>query len=251
MMMKREYESQVRQAEKQMAELDAQEAELKKRQSHLQVDQLGEATRIRRELDEIQGRRSDLKLLRDIAQEQLDKWQKGMAKAKPLIEDGGAAHKRGREIFVKLAKHQEGVRDLVKDLDEVNVTMSTRAKEFEDLTGESMDLTLSMICYPAMAFAAAETIKPYDPWTYRSEIESKAEHQRMETERFKQYQDRLAIANQLAPPCVRCGQKTVVNTHAGRKEEPGAGIHDGHWSFYCKACGNGQDGVVPETKTKK
>jgi hypothetical protein len=212
---------------------------------------LGEIEQLIQNIKNHEAKLEKLQLLRMAIQKKLNEYANNASKKKPLVEDGGAAHERGRDIFLELAKHQADVRVLVKELDEkVNVTMSTKAKDFENLTGENMGLPLSMVCYPAAAFALAETIRPYDPWKYVSEAESKTEHQRMEIEQFKRYQDRLAVANKVAPPCARCGEKTVVDMHAGMKETPGAGIIDGHWSFHCNSCGNGQGGVVPETKRK-
>ena len=211
---------------------------------------LDQLERLTTEIRSHEKRLEDLQLLHIVVEKKIRQYEGNRSKGLKLVEEGGAAYERGRAIFVEWAKLQAKARDLVKDLDQVNLTLSTKAKEFEDLTGESMGLTLLMVCWPAAAFAVAETIKPYDPWTYRSETELKAEHHRMEAEGFKQYQDRLAIANQLAPPCARCGEKTVVDMHAGMKETPGTDMIDGHWSFRCSSCGNCQGAVIRETKRK-
>lgn len=247
-----EYEKEISQIDKQIAQLESHRDELAKSRTQLDVGQLVEAKRIRKELDEVEGSLSDLNLLKQAAKEQLAKWKKNAARAAPLVEDGGAAHERGRDIFVKLAEHQAEVRDLVKELDqEVNVTMSTKAKEFGDLTGESMGLTLSMVCYPAMAFAAAETIKPYDSWTYHSETELKEAHKAELDKKLEQHEVRVKVAEEHAPPCPICGTKMVVDKRSGHLDTPGqAGSgHTAHqWYLVCRKCGATQTVSIPETR---
>ena len=233
---------------------EALEQLTRRRDSIQPTTSLTEIEQLIQDIKNHEAKLEKLQLLRMAIQKKLNEYANNASKAKPLVEDGSAAHKRGREIFVKLAKHQAEVRDLVKELDqEVNVTMSTKVKEFEDLTGESMGLTLSMVCYPAMAFAAAETIKPYDAWAYRSETELKAEHERLKAEQLKRHEERIKIAEAHAPDCPNCARanretKMTIARAEGRSDTPGESMYHGMWHFACPKCGNILQQAIPETK---
>jgi hypothetical protein len=142
----------------------------------------------------------------------------------------------------------------VKELDqEVNVIMSTKAKDFENLTGENMGLPLSMTCYQAAAFALAETIKPYDPWTYRSETALREEHKAELNKKLEQHEIRLQLAQSLAPNCENCARsnhenKMVVDKRSGHLDTPGESLYRGQWHMRCPKCGTIQTVSIPETK---
>ena len=229
----------------------------RRRDSIQPTTSLSEIEQLIQDIKNHEAKLEKLQLLRMAIQKKLNEYANNASKKKPLVEDGSAAHKHGRDIFVKLAKHQAEVRDLVKELDqEVNVTMSTRAKEFEDLTGESMGLTLSMTCYQASAFALAETIKPYDPWTYRSETALREEHKAELNKKLEQHEIRLKLAESLAPNCVVCARanvetKLIVDRRSGHDDTPGqlgSGHSAHHWSMVCPKCHTVQNAIIPETK---
>jgi len=214
---------------------------------------LDQLERLTTEIRNHEKRLEDLQLLHIAIEKKQRQYEGNRSKGLKLVEEGGAAYERGRAIFVEWAKLQAKARDLVKDLDQVNLTLSTKAKEFEDLTGESMGLTLSMICYQASAFALAETIKPYDPWTYRSETDLKQEGEKLKAEQLKRHEERIKIAEAHAPDCPNCARanretKMTIARAEGRSDTPGESLYRGHWCFVCAKCGNRLTQAIPETK---
>lgn len=212
---------------------------------------LDQLERLTTEIRSYEKRLEDLQLLHIAIEKKLRQYEGNRSKGLKLVEEGNAAHEHGRKIFVELAKHQAEVRGLLKDLDQVNVIMSTKAKDFENLTGENMGLTLSMVCYQASAFALAETIKPYDAWTYRSETELKEAHKAELDKKLERHEVRVKVAEEHAPPCPQCGTKMVVDKRSGHLDTPGqagGGHSSHHWYFLCGKCGVTLTQPIPETK---
>ena len=250
--LKDEYLKQLEQADSKIKTLDARRLELSKRREQLNVDQTGELKRIREELSEVEGAISDLTLLRNKAKEQLKKWVGKGSVTEKLVQQCNALYEEGRSIVDYLIKTQAEVGLALKKLPDINAKMSRLDNVNLEATGEHLNQPNPIIVFQAMAFAASNIppIKPLPPWRYVSDTERLARFQAEQEEQRKRHQELMAIANEKSPDCARCGEKTAVDLRAGTKERPGADISEGHWIFYCKACGNRQIGVVQETKTK-
>ena len=251
------YETQVRDAEKRIVELEARHAKLEERRSHLDIGRLVEAKHLRKEMDEIEGERSDLKLLKDIAQEQLAKWKKNALPAETLRQQVGELFDDGRSTVDKIIKAQQDVTGWLKDIDVINQKISNLAGEHLKIIGEDMHAPPNIQVPVAMGFAWSNIppIQNYQPWTYVSDDEIAAKAKAEREERRRNYEKLLKLANDNGPDCPRCAGrdeavKMQVNLHAGGKETPGQGIYDGHWKLRCPKCGNETEAAIPQTKRK-
>jgi len=217
------YERQVSEAEKHIRELDAQEIGLKKQQSQLNVDQFSEATRIRHELDEIQGRRSDLKLLRDIAREQLTKWQNSAPAAGKLVKEVAAWYDETRTFVERIIESQAQVAGYLQEIDTRNNKIGPAEHKYKELTGESMEAPGRVVVYQALGFAGTnvERVKPWTPWTFISETQRRDAAKHEMEERDAAERACIDLANKGAPIC-ECGSKMIVNVQAGHA---GRGSH--------------------------
>ena len=221
---------------------------------------LTELERLTEEIRSHEKRLENFELLRLALAKKLRQYDANKGEGVKLRQETTSLYDEARTLIEKtIIPAQRTVGPSLLKIETINTEIRVKAKKHLELVGVEMNPPPPIKLGPALQFAgpgaagvqsAVELVKVPEPWTYVSDEELKTEHQRMEADRFKQYQDHLVIANKQAPDCTRCGEKTAVDLHAGNKERPGTGIYDGHWSFYCKACGNGQDGVVPETKTK-
>jgi hypothetical protein len=206
------------------------------------------------QLKKLQERLEDLEYSKAAAQVKLRVYDQKAPEAAKVRDKANTFWEEGRALIDEFVKIQSRARILYGKTLEVENKISGLGHEHLRLVGRDMrgPPSITGMVYQLGAFAgpSVSDVRPLDAWRYESDEELKAEHQRIEADRFKQYREHLAIANKLAPPCARCGEKTVVDMHAGMKERPGAGIIDGHWSFHCNSCGNGQGGIIPETKRK-
>ena len=240
------YERQVSEAEKHIRELDAQEIGLKKQQSQLNVDQLSEATRIRHELDEIQGRRSDLKLLRDIAREQLTKWQNSAPAAGKLVKEVAAWYDETRTFVERIIENQAQVAGYLQEIETRNNKIGPAEHEYQLLTGTSMEAPARVRVYQALAFAGPgiQDIKPWTAWSFISETQRRAAYAEELEKNRKQLAERIKIAEPYVPPCATCGGARKLVSEAGA---PG----DGYWNAFCEACKGTYRIMIAEAKTKK
>lgn len=258
MPMKLDYEKQVRDAEKRIAELEARHAKLEEQRSHLDVGRLVEAKHLRKEMDEISGERSDLKLLKDIAQEQLAKWKKNALPAETLRQQVGEMFEEGRGLVDQIMKAQEDVAGWLQDIEVINNEMGNLEGEHLKLIGEEMHAPPKIQVPVAMGFAWSNVprIKNYGPWTYVSDDEYAAQAKTEREERRRNYEKLLKLANENGPDCPRCAGrdeavKMQVDLHAGGKETPGQGFYDGNWNLKCPKCANLTVAVIPQTKRKQ
>jgi len=248
------YETQVRDAEKRIAELEARHAKLEDQRAHLDIGRLVEAKHLRKEMDEIEGERSDLKLLKEIAQEQLAKWKKNALPAETLRQQVGEMFEEGRALVDQIMKAQEDVAGWLQDIDVINNKIGNLAGEHLKLIGEDMHAPPTIQLHVAMGFAGTR-IQNYDPWTYVSDDEYAAQAKAEREERRRNYEKLLKLANEKAPDCPRCaaGDEAVrmqVDLHAGGKETPGQAFNDGHWYLACPRCNCRTSACIAQTKTR-
>ncbi len=248
-----EYEKEVSEIDKQIAQLESRRDEFAKRRSQLDVGQLVEAKRIRKELDEVEGGLSDLKLLKQAANAQLAKWKKNAPASEMLRQQVAEMHEEERALVDKIIKAQNDVTGWLQGIDVINAKIGNLAGEHLKLIGEDMHAPLSIQLYVAMGFAGTR-IQNYDPWTYVSDDEYAAQAKAERAERRRAYEKLLKLANDNAPECPRCADtdeavKMQVDLQQGGKETPGQGIYDGHWSLVCPRCRTRTGACIPQTKT--
>jgi hypothetical protein len=253
--MKADSLKQIREADAKIVSLEAHRTELVKQRTPLGIDQVSQARLIDRELEEIAGKISFLKDVKDRDQQQVAEWQKGGTRAVPLVKQGTESYERARSIVDSIAKHQEEVAGLLGKLDEENTNMSTVAQHFRDLTGEELNLPFPVVCYLGMAFAAPNIprIQGYDAWKFVSETEMKEGHERLKAEQLKRHEERIKIAEAHAPDCPNCARanrqtKMIVARAEGRADSPGESLYRGSWHFRCPKCGNMLTQAIAETK---
>lgn len=229
-----EYERQIAVAEKQIVELEALHVKLEEQRGCLNIDQLSEAKRIRMEQDEIHGKISDLKLLRDLAREQIVKWEKNAPEAGKLVKVVATAYDKTRAIVAdNFIPSQERVADGLQKLEVLNNEIGTAEGKYKELTGESMEAPGRVVVYQALGFAGSnvERVKPWTPWIFMSETQRRAAYVEEAEKEAAAERTRIDLANKGAPIC-ECGNKMVVNLQAGRG---GRGTHvdsDGKHFYY-------------------
>jgi len=229
-----EYERQAAVAENQIRELEALHVKLEENRRRLDVDQLSEAKRIRTEMDEIRGKISDLTLLRDLAREQIAKWEKNAPAAGKLVKAVAAWYDETRTFVEHIIDSQGQVAGYLQEIETRNSKIGATEQKYKDLTGESMDAPARIVVYTAMGFAAPniERIKPWPAWMFVSETERQDAAKHEMEERDAAERARIDLANKGAPICEACGSKTIVNVQAGRD---GRGTHvdgDGKQFYY-------------------
>ena len=251
------YETQVRDAEKRIVELESRHAKLEEQRSHLDVGRLVEAKHLRKEMDEIEGERSDLKLLKSIAQEQLAKWKKNALPAETLRQQVAEMFEEGRALVDQIIKAQEDVAGYLETIDGINNKMGNLEGEHLKLIGEDMHAPPKIQVPVAMGFAWSNVprIKNYDPWTYVSDDEYAALAKAEREERRRAYEKLLKTANENGPDCPRCAHrdeavKMQVDVHAGGKETPGQAFYDGQWYLVCPRCDMRTNATIAQTKRK-
>jgi hypothetical protein len=252
------YETQVRDAEKRIVELEARHAKLEEQRGHLDVGRLVEAKHLRKEMDEIEGEGSDLKLLKSIAQEQLAKWKKNALPAETLRQQVAEMFEEGRSLVAQIMKAQEDVAGWLQDIEVINAKTGNLEGEHLKLIGEEMHAPPKIQVPVAMVFAWSNVprIKNYDPWTYVSDDEYAAQAKAEREERRQNYEKLLKLANDNGPDCPRCARKDEavkmqVDRNAGGRDTPGQGYLDGHWNLKCPKCGNRTDAVIAQTKRQR
>jgi len=252
------YQKQVGDAEKRLMELDGRHTKLEEQRSHLDIGRLVEAKHLRKEMDEIEGERSDLKLLKDIAQEQLAKWKKNALPAETLRQQVGELFEEGRSLVAQIMTAQEDVAGCLEKIDGINNKMGNLEGEHLKLIGEEMHAPPKIQVPVAMVFAWSNVprIKNYDPWTYVSDDEYAAQAKAEREERRQNYEKLLKLANDNGPDCPRCARKDEavkmqVDRNAGGRDTPGQGYLDGHWNLKCPKCGNRTDAVIAQTKRQR
>lgn len=252
------YQNQVSDAEKRIAELEARHAKLEEQRSHLDVGRLVEAKHLRKEMDEIEGERSDLKLLKGIAQEQLTKWAKNAPGSAILRQQVAEMFEEGRALVDQIIKAQKDIAGYLEKIDVINNKIGNLEGEHLKLIGEDMHAPPKIVVPVAMGFAWSNVprIKNYDPWTYVSDDEYAAQAKAEREERCRNYENLLKLANDNAPDCPRCATrdeavKMQVDLHAGGKETPGQAFHDGQWYLTCSRCKTTTNATIPQTKRKQ
>jgi len=252
------YETQVRDAEKRIAELESRHAKLEEQRGHLDVGRLVEAKHLRKEMDEIEGERSDLKLLKRIAREQLTKWAKNAPASEILRQQVGEMFEEGRSLVAQIMKAQEDVAGYLEKIDVINNKMGNLEGEHLRLIGENMNAPPKIVVPVAMEFAWSNVprIKNYDPWTYVSDDEYAAQAKAEREERRRNYEKLLKLANDNAPDCPRCAHrdeavKMQVDLQAGGRETAGQTVNDGQWYLTCPRCKTRTNGTIPQTKRKQ
>jgi hypothetical protein len=246
-----EYERQIAVAEKQIVELEALHVKLEEQRGCLNIDQLSEAKRIRMEQDEIHGKISDLKLLRDLAREQIVKWEKNAPEAGKLVKVVATVYDKTRAIVAdNFIPSQERVGDGLQKLEVLNNEIGTAEGKYKELTGESMEAPGRVVVYQALGFAGSnvERVKPWPAWTFISETQRRAAYAEELEKKLEGHEARAKIAGQSAPPCPICGTKMVVDRRSGRSDTPGESLYHGQWNFRCPKCGATQTVPIPETK---
>jgi len=209
-------------------------------------------------MDEIEGERSDLKLLKSIAQEQLVKWKKNALPAETLRQQVGEMFAEGRVLVAQIMKAQEDVAGWLQGIDVINAKIGNLAGEHVKLTGEDMNAPPTIQVPVAIGFAWSNVprIKNYDPWTYVSDDEYAAQGKTEREERRRAYLKLLKTANENAPDCPRCAHrdevsKLQVDLDAGGKETPGQTVNDGQWYVTCPRCKTRTSATIPQTKRKQ
>lgn len=252
------YETQVRDAEKRIVELEARHAKLEEQRSHLDIGRLVEAKHLRKEMDEIEGERSDLKLLKDIAREQLAKWAKNALPAETLRQQTLEMFEEGRGLVAQIMTAQEEVAGWLQDIEVINAKIGNLEGEHLKLIGEEMHAPPKIQVPVAMGFAWSNVprIKNYDAWTYVSDDEYAAQAKAEREERRRNYEKLLKLANDNAPDCPRCAGRDEavvmqVDLHAGGRETPGQAFNDGHWYLECPRCKTRTSAAIPQTKRKQ
>jgi hypothetical protein len=251
-----EYERQVAVAEKQIVELEALHVKLEEQRGCLNIDQLSEAKRIRMEQDEIRGKISDLKLLRDLAREQIAKWEKSAPAAGKLVKEVAAWYDETRIFVERIIESQAQVAGYLQEIDTRNNKIGPAEHKYKELTGESMEAPGRVVVYQALGFAGTnvERVKPWTAWTFISETQRRAAYAEEAEKEAAAERARIDLANKGAPVC-ECGSKMIVNVQAGRA---GRGTHvdgDGKQFYYfiCARpnCQMSQVATIAESKTKK
>ena len=259
MPMKLDYEKQVSDAEKRIAELEARHAKLEEQRGHLDIGRLVEAKHLRKEMDDIEGEGSDLKLLKGIAQEQLVKWKKNAVPSEILRQQVADLFEAGRSLVAQIMKAQEDVAGYLEKIDAINNKIGNLEGEHLKLIGEDMHAPPRIVIYRAMGFASSnvERIENYDSWTYVSDDEIAAQAKAEREERRRNYEKLLKLVNANAPDCPRCADRNEavvmqVDLHAGGKEMPGQlQVADGQWYLECPRCKTRTSATIPQTKRKQ
>jgi hypothetical protein len=250
-----EYEKEISQIDKQIAQLESHRDELAKSRTQLDVGQLGEAKRIRKKLDEVEGSLSDLSLLKQAAEQQLAKWKKNALPSETLRQEVGEMFEEARSLVDQIMKAQQDVAGYLEKIDAINNKIGEMEHQHLNLIGEDMHAPPRIVIYQAMAFAWSnvERIKNYDPWTYVSDDEIAAQAKAEREERRRAYEKLLKTANENAPDCPRCADRDEavtlqVDLHAGGRDTPGQTINDGQWYLECPRCKIRTSATIPQTR---
>lgn len=253
-----EYERQIAVAEKQIIELEALHIKLEEQRGRLNIDQLSEAKRIRMEQDEIHGKISDLKLLRDLAREQIAKWEKSAPAAGKIIKEVAAWYDETRTFVERIIESQAQVAGYLQEIETRNNKIGPAEHEYQLLTGESMEAPGRIVVYQALGFAGSnvERVKPWSAWTFISETNRRAAYAEELEKKLQAHEVRIKVAEQYAPMCENCARanvesKMIVDRGSGHSDSPGqagSGHSSHHWHFVCPKCGATMTQPIPETK---
>jgi len=248
----REFRDRLAVTEKSLAEVKREiEAFEKRYQDALTAGVVGQAAEAKKQLGKAKERLEELAITKTGCQSKISWFQKNAIEGKKLVQEIGALHEKRRPIVDKIIKAQEEVGGWLPQVEAIDAEIQTKARRFEDLTGETLNTPTSPDLYPARSFAGsgiagvaegARKIQPLAPWKFVSS-EERAQRQKEEMEKKRlAYEERLRVAQHSVPVCQKCGGKRNVVNEAGVAGR-------GYWVLKCEDCGATHELMIPETKS--
>jgi len=230
-------------------EVEGLEREL---QDALGVGNASKAIEAKNKLAKKREKLEDLIITKTACQSKISSYQKNAPEGKKLVQEIGALHEKRKPIVDKIIKAQEEVGGWLPQVDAIDAEIQTKARRFEDLTGETLNTPASPDLHPAYSFAGsgiagvtegARKIQPLAAWKFVSS-EELAQGRREELEKKRlAYEERLRVAQAGAPACQKCGGKRNVVNEAGVAGR-------GYWVLKCEDCGVTNEAMIAESKTK-